>query len=71
MLCRIYIFSDGVYEVERPDGTMWSLEELNEFLINPPVKNGSEIDSLYKFLQEMSGKDILDDDFSMLKISIK
>ena len=68
---RIYIFSDGVYEVERPDGTMWSLEELNEFLINPPVKNGSEIDSLYKFLQEMSGKDILDDDFSMLKISIK
>jgi sigma-B regulation protein RsbU (phosphoserine phosphatase) len=66
----LYVFSDGVYEVERPDGTMWSLAELEKYLTRPPKAAGSEIDSLYKTLQKMRGSEILDDDFSMLKVRL-
>ena len=65
---RLYLFSDGVYEVERPDGTMWSLEELQDYLSRPPVEPGAEIEALYKALQEMHSGDVLDDDFSLLRL---
>jgi len=57
---KMYIFSDGVYEVERLDGSMWSLDELKRFLIDPPDKTGSEIDALYNYLQEINRNKILD-----------
>ena len=28
----LYIFSDGVYEVEKADGSMWSLSEFAEYI---------------------------------------
>lgn len=65
---RVYLFSDGVYEVERPDGTMWSLEELQDFLRRPLAEPGKEIETLYKTLQELHGGDTLDDDFSLLRL---
>ncbi|MCX5813753.1 MAG: SpoIIE family protein phosphatase [Proteobacteria bacterium] len=65
---RLYIFSDGAFEVGRPDGSMWSFAELKEFIKMPPEDNTSEIDALYSSLQEMHGEKDLDDDFSMLRI---
>mgnify|MGYP000935037651 FL=1 len=66
----LYIFSDGVYEVHRPDGVMWSLDELAAFLASAP-DHGGEIDRLYAFLREMSGLSILKDDFSMLRVDFR
>lgn len=68
---RLYIFSDGVYEVHRPDGSMWSLEELAEYLTQSAPGPESEIDALYAYLQEMSGQKILADDFSMLRVDFR
>jgi len=65
---RLYIFSDGAFEVGRPDGSMWSFAELKEFIKIPPEDNTSEIDALYTSLQTMHGEKDLDDDFSMLRI---
>ena len=65
---RLYVFSDGVYEVDRTDGTMWTLEGLEGYLLPNPLDGSAEIDSLYGFLQEMHGQPTLDDDFSILKI---
>ena len=48
---------------------MWSLKELDRYLTDPPATAEPEIDSLYSFVREMSESEILDDDFSMLKIS--
>ncbi len=48
---------------------MWSLEGLREYLVKAGPECGSEIDALYAFLREMSGQEILPDDFSMLKVS--
>lgn len=66
---RLYVFSDGVFEVTKTDGTMWTFEELKEFLKNRPDGTGvSEIDSLCSYLQEIHGNKGFEDDFSMLKI---
>jgi sigma-B regulation protein RsbU (phosphoserine phosphatase) len=67
---RLYIYSDGVYEITRPDGSMWDLEGLEEFMRESHEGFDSEIDALHKHVQSMSGLEILDDDFSMLKIML-
>lgn len=68
---RLYIFSDGVYEVDKPDGTMWSIEELQDYLSRPVAEPGSEIEALYKSLQEYHARDVLDDDFSMVRVNFR
>ena len=67
---RLYIFSDGVYEVDRPNGTMWTIEELGEFLQKEGRNEGREIDGLHQYVRELHGQDILDDDFSMLRVTL-
>jgi len=64
----LYVFSDGVYEVQKQDGTLWSLDELKGFLIDPPTGLGSEIDALLLYLKDMNADETLADDFSMLKV---
>ena len=68
---RLYLFSDGVYEVDSPDGEMWTLEGLLDFLQSSAADSGQEIDVLWKKLQEMHGNDILDDDFSLLRVDFE
>lgn len=65
----LYVYSDGVYEVESPDGIMWSWQELQEFLTAHRGGPENEIDALQRFLQKMSGNPAFEDDFSMLKIN--
>ena len=68
---RLYVFSDGVFEVTKTDGTMWTFEELKEFLKNKPDGDISEIDLLCSYLQEIHGNKGFEDDFSMLKVEFK
>jgi sigma-B regulation protein RsbU (phosphoserine phosphatase) len=68
---RLYVFSDGVYEVDRPDGTMWTIEELQDYLSRPVAESGSEIEALYRTLQEMHARDVLDDDFSLVRVDFR
>lgn len=66
---RLYIFSDGVYEVDRPDGIMWTLEELGDYLLSNPLAGGEDIDALYRMMQDYHRQDILEDDFSLMSIT--
>lgn len=66
---RLYIFSDGVYEVDRPDGSMWTVEDLGAYLCPHAPEEDGELDALYRHLQDMSGRTTLEDDFSMLKVN--
>ena len=65
---HLYIFSDGVYEVDPPEGKMWTLEELGTYLLQNRMKTGEDIDALYRKMQAYHGRDILEDDFSMLAV---
>lgn len=66
---RLYIFSDGVFEVADKDGVMWSVADLKAFLREMPPEGASEIDRLYARQRERRGGADLEDDFSMLKIA--
>lgn len=52
----------------KKDDSIWSLEEMNRYFLEPRVESGKEIDALYGLCQEMTGRAVLGDDFSMLKI---
>lgn len=66
---RLYIFSDGVYEIRMRDGSMWNLAGFRNFMQQPPVSSGSEIEALYQFVRNAAGGGALDDDFSLLRVS--
>jgi sigma-B regulation protein RsbU (phosphoserine phosphatase) len=65
---RLYIFSDGAFEVSDASDTMWSLQDLKAYLREAPQDDASEIDRLYAHQRERHGGTGLEDDFSMLKI---
>ncbi|HQE80231.1 MAG TPA: SpoIIE family protein phosphatase [Syntrophorhabdaceae bacterium] len=67
--CTLYVLSDGCYEITRGDGTIWGLNSLKTFLLSERGRPGSELEGLYRFVHEMSGKETLDDDFSIVKIT--
>jgi sigma-B regulation protein RsbU (phosphoserine phosphatase) len=68
----LYIYSDGVYEIFKPDGTIWEQSELNKYLLDNYYKaNDSEIVQLYKHVIDIHGSQHLDDDFSLLKIEFE
>jgi sigma-B regulation protein RsbU (phosphoserine phosphatase) len=66
---RIYLFSDGAFEVERPDGTMMRLEDLLH-LINRPATDGQcDLDALFGHLVQVRGGGAFEDDFSIVRFT--
>lgn len=65
---RLYLFSDGAFEVSRPDGMPWGFESFTSRLGAPGHEGVTELDSLRRAAQEaQGGKELLPDDFSILK----
>ncbi len=65
---RLYIFSDGAYEVTRMGGVMFELHEFIDLIRKTPRKEGLELDYLVQFVQNIQGKTSFPDDFSLLQI---
>jgi sigma-B regulation protein RsbU (phosphoserine phosphatase) len=63
---EIYLFSDGVYEIARPDGSWQSWEEFAEFL----QENRPPIETIVSRMREMHGIEEFEDDFSLLKMKL-
>ncbi len=64
----LFIFSDGVFEIETGERQMWTQNDLYNFLGEELKNPESEIDALYNHAISLN-KGKLDDDFSMLKIT--
>jgi sigma-B regulation protein RsbU (phosphoserine phosphatase) len=64
---RLYLFSDGAFEVKRPDGTMTTFEEFLNFITRPSEDERSDLDRLLQHLLQTHGDDALDDDFSIVR----
>jgi serine phosphatase RsbU (regulator of sigma subunit) len=65
----IYIFSDGVYEIKKPDGSMLKFQEFEELLINQLEKSQKTLDNFYDYCLEINEKDRYDDDYTMIKVT--
>jgi sigma-B regulation protein RsbU (phosphoserine phosphatase) len=67
LFARLLLYSDGVYEIARPDGTMWKLQEFVDFVSGLPSDEPTA-DRLLENVRQMHGSDALVDDFSFLEI---
>jgi serine phosphatase RsbU (regulator of sigma subunit) len=68
--CRIFIFSDGVYEISGRDGSMLEWSAFEDVLKRPAADGESALDRLLGFDREFHGGDTFEDDFSILEMTI-
>ena len=66
---RMFIFSDGAFEVTKPDGRMWTKEEMIKHLATESIDNNEELENLHKYIIDLHGSEMLEDDFSIMKVS--
>ncbi len=65
----LYIFSDGVYEVEKSDGSMWCFKEFAEYLKTIKLENKPILDRLYEYARNLGKSDRFEDDFTILEVA--
>jgi sigma-B regulation protein RsbU (phosphoserine phosphatase) len=63
---RMYVFSDGAFEIQLPDGRMWTQTEFLTFL-EARQAGGTPMDDALAHFIEIHGSKILDDDCSIVQ----
>jgi serine phosphatase RsbU (regulator of sigma subunit) len=66
---RLYVFSDGVFEIEQPDGSTWTLEHLRGIIAGRAAGGGSESRRVYQAVRAAAKPGPLADDFSVVVFS--
>lgn len=64
----LYIFSDGIYEVEKANGYYLGLQNFLPLLKNYQAKNKQNLDKLLESLHEFHYKPALSDDLSIIEV---
>ncbi len=65
---RLLVYSDGVFEIEKPDGQMWQYQDFVE-QITPHFTRDSDLIELHlQFVRELNNNQTLGDDFSMVEV---
>lgn len=68
---RLFLFSDGVYEVRKASGKMMAFREFTELLAyRGRQKDGSTVQGVLQQIQGLAGADHFDDDFSLLEVTL-
>jgi len=71
---RLFVYSDGAFEISLPEGGMWPFEAFLETLEaasgpEPPADGGAgPLDVLLGRVRDLSGREDFHDDFSMLEL---
>ena len=65
---RLFVYSDGAFEISRADGSMWPFPEFVATLAGGTTGAGSPIDALLGRIRELAGQPDFQDDFSMLEL---
>jgi phosphoserine phosphatase RsbU/P len=64
----LYVFSDGIYELEQANGTIWDLDEFIKLLKEHQATAENDLDHLLSKVRSLNYKDYFDDDLSIMKI---
>jgi len=67
---RLYVFSDGVYEIMNENGPSWDFDDLKAYLEDSGDRGKSTMDDLWAHVRQIAGSETLEDDFSVLEIRI-
>lgn len=65
---RLYVYSDGAYEIKKISGSFWTREEFIQTLILAQKSDSPVLDYVLAHARNIKGDDVFDDDFSLLEI---
>ncbi len=68
---RLYVFSDGAYDITKEDGSIWGLEGFLEFMQQQSDKIKLDLDSLFSYVQQLNQTDSFEDDFTILEVFLE
>lgn len=69
---KLYVFSDGVYEIEQTNGQVVTLADFVALLERINKVDSSQVDDILQHMQQLaSNADSFEDDFSLLELMIK
>ena len=66
---RLYLFSDGVYEISLADGSKWQFDNFIDFMSQPQHGLQPDLDGLLRHVQSLSLTTAMSDDFSVLEVT--
>lgn len=67
---KLYLFSDGAFEIDRPIGGMLRYEEFLDRVRSAAAHEASDIDRLFNGLVQLRGGAALEDDISIVRFSL-
>jgi sigma-B regulation protein RsbU (phosphoserine phosphatase) len=65
---RLLVYSDGIYEIEQPDGEMWPYHQFEAHIGPRLLREGPLMDEHLAFVRQMRNGAPLGDDFSMFEV---
>jgi PAS domain S-box-containing protein len=68
---RLYVFSDGVYEITKTDGSIWGFNDFLEFNARSFKVDETNLDRLLTHAQELAQEEEFDDDFTIMEITFE
>jgi len=63
---RLYVFSDGIFEIEAKDGQQWGLDHVLPLIVEPPVPGMTEPERLLQAIRGHARSPDFEDDFTVL-----
>ncbi len=65
---RLYVYSDGVSEIDKPDGGMLDVSGLIDLLTESADEPGSRVDRVLQQARALQGSPDFRDDFSLVEV---
>ena len=65
---RLFVFSDGAYEVSKRNGQAMAFDEFTAVLAQPPQSDTTELAEIVDHIRDIQGAEMLPDDCSLLKL---
>ena len=68
-LSRLYIFSDGIYEIEQSNGRLWELDQFITLLNKHQIQPQYNLEQLLSQIRTLNPKENFDDDLSIIQVN--
>ncbi len=65
---NLYIFSDGIYEISLPNGSIWQLDDFIQVLADYTQKNQCSLENILQAVRSLNSDDAFNDDVSLLHV---
>jgi sigma-B regulation protein RsbU (phosphoserine phosphatase) len=68
---RLFVFSDGVFELKLAEGGMWPMSAFTEFMARPLADGEDRIESLAALGRSLTRREDFEDDFSIVEVAFE